>query len=228
MKTGQDASQPPLRNTNMKFDPRKHHRRSIRLKDYDYASEGAYYVTMVTYERECLFGKIIDNEMYLSTYGAIVQKWWKGIPVHFPNVDIGAFIVMPNHIHGIIFITEGHRGEVVSPCNNPNQNNQQIISNNDGPYQTEEFMETGQDAKNLGGKTPPLRNPTLGQIVAYLKYQSTKDMNKIEDVQTITKFWQRNYYEHIIRNEKELKQKTDYILDNPSRWDDDEENPVKQ
>ena len=93
-------------------------------------------------------------------------------------------------------------------------------------------MET--DLKNLGGRTSPLRKtsslrkPTLGQIIAYFKYQSTKDMNKIEDIQTITKFWQRNYYEHIIRNEKELKQKTDYILDNPSRWDDDEENPVKR
>jgi len=68
----------------------------------------------------------------------------------------------------------------------------------------------------------------LGQIVAYSKYQSTKDMNKIEDVQSITKFWQRNYYEHIIRNEKELKQRTDHILDNLSRWDDDEENPIKR
>ena len=72
----------------------------------------------------------------------------------------------------------------------------------------------------------PLHRHTLGQIIAYFKYQSTKDMNKIENVQTITKFWQRNYYEHIIRNEKDLKQKTDYILDNPSRWDQDDENPV--
>src|SRR5687767_3950166 len=198
-----------------KFDPRKHHRRSIRLKGYDYASNGAYYVTIVTYERECLFGEIIDNEMYLSIYGEVVQKWWDEIPVRFPNVDLGAFVVMPNHIHGIIFITEERRGEVVSPYNDPNQNNQQITNINDIPYQTKEFMEI--DLKNLGGMTPPLRKamparkPTLGQIVAYFKYQSTKDMNKIEDVQTITKFWQRNYYEHIIRNEKELKQKTDYI-----------------
>lgn len=213
-----------------KFDPRKHHRRSIRLKGYDYAADGAYYVTIVTYERECLFGEIIENEMYLSTYGEIVQKWWDEIPVHFPNVEMGVFVIMPNHVHGIVVITAERRGEVLSPCNDPDQNNQQITNNNDVFYQTEEFMET--DLKNLGGRTPPLRKtmptrkPTLGQIVAYFKYQSTKDMNKIEDVQTITKFWQRNYYEYIVRNEKEWKQKTDYILDNPSRWDNDEENPI--
>src|SRR5688572_26360046 len=126
-----------------KFDSRKHHRRSIRLKGYDYASEGAYYVTIVTYERECLFGEIIDNEMYLSTYGAIVQKWWNEILIHFPNIDLGAFVVMPNHIHGIIVITAERRGEVVSPRNDPDQNNQQITNNNDVHYQTEEFMEIG-------------------------------------------------------------------------------------
>jgi len=217
---------PAPTNMKSKFDPQKHHRRSIRLKDYDYASEGAYYVTIVAYGRECLFGEIIDNEMYQSTYGEIVQKWWDEIPVRFPNVDLGAFVVMPNHVHGIIVIPAQRRGDVLSPSNDPNQNDLQITNNNDVFYQTEEFMET--NLKNLGGKTPPLRKPTLGQIVAYFKYQATKEMNKVEDVQTITKFWQRNYYEHIIRNQKVLKQKTDYILDNPSRWDDDEENPVKQ
>jgi REP element-mobilizing transposase RayT len=206
-----------------KFDPQKHHRRSIRLKGYDYASKGAYYVTIVIYGRECLFGEIIDNEMYLSTYGEIVQKSWNEIPVRFPNVEMGAFVIMPNHVHGIIVVTVERRGEVLSPRNDPNQNNQQITNNNDGSYQTEEFMET---AKNLGGKTPPLRKPTLGQIVAYFKYKSTKEMNAIDNTGTITKFWQRNYYEHIIRDEKELKQKTDYILDNPYCWDQDDENPI--
>ena len=79
--------------------------------------------------------------------------------------------------------------------------------------------------KTLDGGTPLLRKPILGQMVAYFKYQSTKEMNVVDNSGTITKFWQRNYYEHIIRNENELKQKTDYILDNPSRWDDDQENP---
>ncbi len=172
----------------MKFDPTKHHRRSIRLKDYDYASDGSYYVRIVTQRRECLFGEIVGGEMYLSRYGEIIQEWWNNIPGHFPNVETGAFVSMPNHIHGIIYIIDGRRSREI----------------------------------------PPLHKRTLGQIVAYFKYQSTKEMNAMDNTGTITKFWQRNYYEHIIRNEKELQQKTDYILDNLSRWDDDEENPSKQ
>jgi putative transposase len=94
-----------------KFDPQKHHRRSIRLKGYDYSTECAYYVTIVTQGRECLFGAIVDGEMRLNEYGEIVQKWWNEISIHFPNADLGTFIIIPNHIHGIIFIISERRGE---------------------------------------------------------------------------------------------------------------------
>jgi hypothetical protein len=77
-----------------------------------------------------------------------------------------------------------------------------------------------------GGETPPLRKPTLGQIVAYFKYQSTKEMNLLDNTGTVTKFWQRNYYEHVIRNDKDLQNKTDYILANPLLWEQDDENPL--
>ena len=105
-----------------KYDPQKHHRKSIRLQGYDYSQAGAYYVTIVTQWRECLFGEIIDGEMYINEYGEIVQKWWDEIPTHFPNTELGAFVIMPNHIHGIIFITTNRRGEVLSPRNNPKNN----------------------------------------------------------------------------------------------------------
>lgn len=193
-----------------KFDPQKHHRRSIRLKGYDYSSEGAYYVTIVTQGRECLCGEIVDGEMHLNEYGEIIQKWWHDIPIHFPNVELGAFIIMPNHVHGIIFITAERRGEVISPRENQNRNS--LDSNTD-------------PTTNRDGETPPLRKPTLGQIVAYFKYQSTKEMNKIETDRAITKFWQRNYYEYIIRDEKDLQNKTDYIEANPSLWEEDDNNP---
>jgi putative transposase len=199
-----------MQNMKSKFDPQKHHRRSIRLKGYDYSSEGAYYVTIVTQGRECLFGEIIDGEVHLNKYGEIVQKWWNEIPIHFPTVELGAFIIMPNHVHGIIFITAERRGEVVSPRDIPNNNI--LDANADG-------------TDDQGGETPPLPKPTLGQIVAYFKYQSTKEMNRIETENSITKFWQRNYYEHIIRDEKDLQNKTDYINANPSLWDEDDNNP---
>jgi REP-associated tyrosine transposase len=203
------------------FDPRKHHRRSIRLKGYDYSLKGAYYVTLVTLGLECLFGDIVKKEIYVSKYGEIVQKWWDEIPIHFPNAETSAFAVMSNHIHGIIFIIDERWGEVLSPYNNSNQDNQEHIVD-------KEISHIEDISLKQGRVSLPLRKPTLGQIVAYFKYQSTKEMNKIEDAKTTTKFWQRNYYEHIIRNEKELKQKTDYILDNPSHWDEDAENPLKR
>lgn len=215
-----------------KFDPQKHHRRSVRLKGYDYSSEGAYYVTVVAHGRECLFGEIVDGEMHLSKYGEIIQKWWEEIPVHFLNVELGAFVIMPNHVHGIIYIVTERRGEVISPRDNPNNNIQDEFvngNNNEGGEINDEGVKTkNQDGgQQQGGETPPLPRRTLGQIVAYFKYQSTKEMNKIETENSITKFWQRSYYEHIIRNEKELQQKTDYIMDNPSQWDEDDENPIK-
>ena len=89
-----------------KFDPQKHHRRSIRLRGYDYSSGGAYYITIVTQGRECLFGEIVAREIHLNEYGEVIQKWWNEIPIHFPNVELGAFIIMPNHIHAILWIHE--------------------------------------------------------------------------------------------------------------------------
>ena len=87
-----------------KFDPKKHHRRSIRLKGYDYSQAGAYYVTIVTYQRDCLFGEILNKEMSLNDFGKIAVECWRAIPEHFPFVELGAYVIMPNHVHGIIVI----------------------------------------------------------------------------------------------------------------------------
>jgi len=99
-----------------KFDPQKHHRRSIRLQGYDYSSEGAYYVTIVTYRRDCLFGEIKNEEtpqggcVILNDLGKIADECWRAIPEHFPFVELGAYVIMPNHVHGIIVITDQRRG----------------------------------------------------------------------------------------------------------------------
>jgi putative transposase len=193
----------------MKFDPQKHHRRSIRLREYDYSHSGAYYVTIVTLKRECLLGEIANGEMQLNEFGEIVQKWWGEIPGHFPAVETGTFVVMPNHVHGIILITD-RRGTVPVPENN---------------FQDQH----SDDMKRIsGGETPPLRKPTLGQIVAYFKYQSTQEMNTLDGSGGITKFWQRNYYEHIIRNKREMDNIWRYIEANPSIWVEDDENPLNK
>ncbi|MBC7237764.1 MAG: hypothetical protein H5T69_18130, partial [Chloroflexi bacterium] len=91
----------------MKYDPERHHRRSIRLKGYDYTQPGAYFVTIVTQDRARLFGEVVDGEMRLNDAGRMVQTVWDELPAFYPGVQTDAFIVMPNHIHGIIVLT-GH------------------------------------------------------------------------------------------------------------------------
>ncbi len=89
----------------MPFDPAKHHRRSIRLKGYDYTQTGAYFVTICTQNRECLFGEIVDGFMRLNGLGAVVRACWHDLPHHYARVKLDAFVVMPNHVHGIIVLT---------------------------------------------------------------------------------------------------------------------------
>jgi REP element-mobilizing transposase RayT len=238
----------------MKFDPQKHHRRSIRLPDYDYSQPGAYFITMVTYQREPLFGEIVNGEMRLSAMGQIAEEHWRAIPEHFPQVELGAFVVMPNHVHGIIILHDG-RGTVLVPKGNGENRISEEVSLSQGEISTQGEMNLAQgemtsvqgeastqgemaslqgettslqgEASRTGEMTSPLRKPTLGQIVAYYKYQSTKAMNALANTGTITKFWQRNYYEHIIRNDAEHNRINLYIESNVANWAMDDENPLK-
>ncbi len=183
----------------MTFNPKIHHRHSLRLKGYDYSQAGAYFVTIVTHGRVALFGDVVNGEMRLNRFGEIVQKWWDDIPKHFPNVETGAFIVLPNHVHGIIVIGDDRRGTVPVPQD--------------------------EGTPQMGGETPPLREPTLGQVVAYFKYQSAKEINALKGG-PVTKLWQRNFYDHIIRNERDLELTWLYIESNPAQWEEDHENPA--
>ncbi|MFM7372811.1 MAG: hypothetical protein ACKO2Z_34520, partial [Sphaerospermopsis kisseleviana] len=88
----------------MPYNPEIHHRRSIRLKGYDYSQIGAYFVTICTHHRNCLFGEIVDGEMKLNTNGEVAKGCWLSIPRHFQNVELDEFVIMPNHVHGIIII----------------------------------------------------------------------------------------------------------------------------
>jgi REP element-mobilizing transposase RayT len=189
----------------MKYDPEKHHRRSVRLKGYDYSLSGAYFITICTKDRECLFGQINTGEMILNEYGDIVQKYLEHLPERFSNMQFDIHVILPNHIHGIIIINDNCRGEVFSP---PDMST---------PLHRYE-------PQKKGGKTPPLRRePTLGNIIAYFKYQTTVKINEIRD--TFCPIWQRNYYERVIRNDLELSKFRKYVQNNPLQWDIDKENP---
>jgi REP element-mobilizing transposase RayT len=177
-----------------KFDPQKHHRRSIRLKGLDYSSEGAYYVTIVVQGREHLFGEIVDEEMKLNEAGEMIVKWWNELPNKFPIVVLGEFVVMPDHFHGIIFIVEPV-GADLRVCPNGEENK---------PAKMGEIMKKGE-----------LRIP-LSQIIQWFKTMTTNEyirgVKQLNWKPFTSKLWQRNYYEHIIRNERELQQKTDYSI----------------
>jgi REP element-mobilizing transposase RayT len=167
-------------------------RRTNRLKDYDYSSEGTYFVTVCAHNREHLFSRIKEGKMQLNENGRMIEECWNEISGHFPSVKLDEFIIMPNHIHGIISI-------VGAGFPRPE---------NDRPK---------------GAVTAPLRTGSLGQIIAYFKYQSTKRINLLRGMPGIP-VWQRNYYERIIRNESELFQMRQYIQENPLKWDLDPEN----
>src|SRR5690349_15373556 len=96
----------------MKFDPQKHHRRSIRILGYDYTRPGGYFVSIVAQGRACLFGSVVDGEMVLNEAGRIADECWRAIPEHFPHAELGVYVVMPNHLHGIIVLHEHGRGTI--------------------------------------------------------------------------------------------------------------------
>ena len=181
------------------FDPKIHHRRSIRLPEYDYTLAGAYFVTNVTWRRDCLFGDVLDGEMKLNDFGKIADECWRAIPEHFPQVELGAHIVMPNHAHGIILINENDSRNTVGA--------------------------THCVAPTLPGIHPKgPKQGSLGAIIGSFKSAVSYRINKEHNA---TGIWQRNYYEHIIRNNREMGEIWTYIESNPIMWADDDENPIK-
>ena len=169
-----------------------HHRKSIRLKEYDYTSSAEYFITICTYQRECLFVEIKKDEMVLNYFGLIVLEEWLRTAEIRGDVELDSYVVMPNHIHGIITLIESGRG-------------------------------TSQRAptKEQFGKPTSRSIPT---IVRLFKACVTKRINLLRNTPRQS-IWQRNYYEHIIRNDKDLINIRDYIINNPMQWHVDEENP---
>lgn len=189
----------------MKYNPEIHHRRSIRLMDYDYSDFGFYFVTICTFKRELYFDNLKIKK--------IVELYWKQIPNNFKDVKLNTFIVMPNHLHGIIII-KNVRARFIAP-------NVDIAQN--------AVYHTGFDKSNPYNwhqKYNPMlsRKPILGKIIRYYKAKTTHKIRKSIGEKDYFA-WQRNYYEHIIRNQKELNQIRDYIINNPKNWDQDTNNP---
>jgi REP element-mobilizing transposase RayT len=172
----------------MIYDPDSHHRRSIRLQAFDYSRDGAYFLTICTVGRDCLFGEIVDSVMRLNAAGQAVADSWNWMALQYPYVRIDEWALMPNHFHGII-----------------------VIATNDG---------------RGGSRTAPTaKTKPLGQLVGAFKTVSTKRVNLLRHTPG-TPVWQRNYYERVLRNDGELSRTREYIINNPSQWDLDQDNPA--
>ncbi|MEI6208044.1 MAG: transposase [Desulfuromonadales bacterium] len=211
----------------MKFNPDIHHRRSIRLKGYDYSQVGAYFVTICAYNRECLFGEIVEmsgenlgenvrenlgerenmgerrsplREMIVNDLGRIVAAEWIHSAEIRAEIELGEFVVMPNHFHGIVLITD----------------------------------DTRIDEKQRRGDRPVAQMPvvqmsgpqqkSIGALLSGFKSAVTKRINETRNSPGVP-VWQRNYHEHVIRNDADYNRIAEYVAYNPQRWIEDKLHP---
>lgn len=213
----------------MAFDTDKYHRRSIRLKGYDYRHPGAYFVTICTQDRACLFGDVLTGEMRFNEAGRMVIAEWERISERFPNVELDTFVVMPNHIHSIIMITEPVGAGLV-PARDGDIAGAGLVPAHDGDIAGAGLVPAHNGATTENGATTRVA-PTVGNIVGAFKSITT--VRYIQGVKQYgwppfrVRLWQRNYYEHIIRNEESLHRIGEYIAANPLRWHLDRENPLR-
>jgi putative transposase len=184
-----------------------HDRRSLRLDGYNYAHAGAYFVTVCTQDRACLLGDVAGEEVRLSDVGRMIQAVWGEMPDHYPGIETDAFVVMPNHMHGIITI-HGRGESCIRPddCHQPDSGDHK-----DRPY--------GTTAGSLGRVIQAFKSTTTHEYVLGVRKRGWPPFHG--------RLWQRNYYERVIRNERELDKIREYVAANPLKWSLDRENPQR-
>jgi putative transposase len=162
-----------------------HKRRSIRLKDYDYSQSGEYFITICTHNHECLFGEVVDEGIKLSPQGKTAQQCWLDIPMHFNNAELDEYVIMPNHIHGIIILKDNSVGT--------------------------------RHAVSLHEQFGKPKCGTIPTIVRSFKSAATRQIRILTNEYEIP-IWQSRFYEHIIRDDKDLDNVREYITNNPFNW----------
>lgn len=192
------------------YNPARHHRRSIRLRGYDYTCARAYFVTLCVQGRECLFGEIDQGKMWWNDLGGAVAECWQWMIQRYEYVELDEWVVMPNHLHGIIVIRSG---------TDPSRRGDSRIAPTYGGI-APTVNATDQNTRTRKTKS-------LGRLIGAFKTVSTKRINALWDAPGRI-LWQRNYHEHIIRNVDELHRIREYIANNPRQWDSDQENPGRQ
>lgn len=173
-------------------------RKSLRVKGYDYSSNGAYFITIIVKERKEVLGQIVNGKVVHTDIGKIAYKNWLEIPNHFNNIEIDEFIVMPNHIHGILKIEKGEKGKL-------NSVGTQYIDSTDEKINRFQHIVPG----------------SISTVIRSYKASVTREVNR----KNYNFKWQRGFYDRILRNEKELQKSREYIINNPLKWELDKNNP---
>jgi REP element-mobilizing transposase RayT len=222
----------------------KYHRHSLRLKHYDYSRAGYYFVTICAQGREHLFGEIVEGKMVLNVAGEMINQLWYEIEDDFQNVYLHEFVIMPNHIHGIIEIVDAVGVPLVGTqklIHNDNKSKtvgvplvgtlkcaKQPKGNHEGlqPKGNHEGLPLrGNDTSNIMSRAPMKGAPTVGDIVGAFKSKITNAYIKMVKNGTCPPFnkriWQRNYHEHVVRNDADYERVATYTINNPLTWDDD-------
>jgi len=202
----------------MKYDPTIHHRRSTRIEGYDYSRSGAYFFTTCVQNREHLFGEIENGRMITNHNGEIVSNFWFDLVNHYENIVLDVSVIMPNHFHGIIIIT-GHNDAVGVG-----------VMRDVGAIHELPLRERGLTPHELPpqdltvtGHRSKRRNMLLSKIMGRFKMVTSKHINISRKTPGV-RVWQRNYWEHIVRNEDEFSRIRNYIKNNPIMWEQDKLN----
>jgi putative transposase len=172
----------------MQYYPNIHHRRSIRLAGYDYSQPGAYYVTISTQNHIELFGEILNEKMILSNFGKIVDQTWHDLPKHYPHLELGNHCIMPNHVHAILILHESDQISKISSTPNTSKTHLKVKASH-----------------------------PLSEIIRAFKSFSARHINILRKTPGIA-VWQRNYFEHIIRDPEDYDRIHRYIESNPANW----------
>ena len=176
---------------------------SARLQNWNYGWNAPYFVTICTQNRECYFGDIVDGKIQLSEIGEMAQKYWMEIPQQFPFVQLGAFVVMPNHVHGIIIIDkpdDGRDDDCTDAINRVSTDNP-----------------TPKKQGGISGNKNPMLNENLSLIIRWFKGRTSFECRKIH----ADFAWQPRFHDHIIRNNISFEKIQSYIIENSLKWKDD-------
>jgi REP element-mobilizing transposase RayT len=198
-------------------------RSSLRLKGFDYSEPGAYFVTICTEDRVCYLGNIVDGITVSYPIGDVIRQIWQEIPRKFQNVDIDAFIIMPNHVHGIVIINKECKDLIHHvPINNFVEDDKEGLMNQ---TPTKNQAPTKNHYKTKNWILMQNSKQTAGKIIRYFKAKTAK---AIHDRFFPSFKWQRNYYEHVVCSPRELDSIRDYIINNPLKWALDRENRLSK